>query len=487
METLSPEQSYAFELFKQGKNIFLSGPGGTGKTLLIKHMVKYCMNQKIKFQVCALTGCAALLLNCNARTLHSWGGIKLARGDPTKVIDSVIKSKRAAKLWRSIKVLIIDEVSMMSKKILEIINEIACRARGNRAPFGGIQVVFSGDFFQLPPIETFGEPDTAAFCFEAPVWNEIFPPNQHILLKTIFRQTDPIYREILNEIRVGELSEDKIKILRECVGRKVDQEKHAGCIPPKLFAIRAKVDLVNTTMFSKIKEEEHIYEYKKRTDCLTYLESETAIPSELLKKCNELTEQETEFETQQLISGTQCNPILRLKKGASVMCTVNLDLENGICNGSQGIVENMVESGGMMIPVVRFSNGIKRQILMHWKQSEDFPRIAIGFIPLCLSWAMTIHKIQGATLKMAEMDIGSSIFEYGQTYVALSRVESLDGLYLSSFDPIKIRSHPKVVAFYRSIPEITYEIPTPIKPVLELEQYRYVEEPVNQIKVVKLS
>jgi len=239
-------------------------------------------------------------------------------------------------------------------------------------------------------------------------------------------------------------------------------------------------------MFSKIKEKEHVYEYKKRIDCLTYLESDTAIPVELLKKCTELTGQETEFETQQLISGTQCNPILRLKKGASVMCTVNLDLENGICNGSQGIVENMTETGGMMIPVVRFSNGIIRPILIHWKQSEDFPRIAIGFIPLCLSWAMTIHKIQGATLKMAEMDIGSSIFEYGQTYVALSRVESLDGLYLSSFDPIKIRSHPKVVAFYRSIPEITYEIPTPVKPVLELEQYRYVEEP-SQIKVIKLS
>ena len=480
METLSPEQSHAFELFKQGKNIFVSGPGGTGKTLLIKHIVKYCINQKIKYQVCALTGCAALLLNCNARTIHSWGGIKLAAGDPNKVIESVIKRNRVVKLWRTVRVLIIDEVSMMSKKIFEIIHEIACRARINRAPFGGIQVLFSGDFFQLPPIETFGEPDTAAFCFESPEWNQVFPLNQHVLLKTMFRQTDPVYRQILNEIRVGELSEEKIKILRECIGRKIDQERHAGCVPPKLFAIRAKVDLVNTNMFSKIKEPEHVYEYKKKTDCFTYIETESNIPSELLKKCAELSEPETEYEIQQLISGTQCSPILRLKKGASVMCTVNLDLENGICNGSQGIVEDMTEIGGMILPLVRFSNGITRTIHFHWKQSEEYPRIAIGFIPLCLSWAMTIHKIQGATLKMAEMDIGSSIFEYGQTYVALSRVESLDGLYLSSFDPIKIRSHPKVVEFYQSIP--TNPEPAPISPILEMEQYRYVET-----KVVKLS
>jgi ATP-dependent DNA helicase PIF1 len=160
-----------------------------------------------------------------------------------------------------------------------------------------------------------------------------------------------------------------------------------------------------------------------------------------------------------LQSNSPCVPILQLKKGAVVMCTVNLDMEHGICNGSQGIVVDILTpSNGPPIPVVKFSNGLVRQIQVHHWQSDEFPTIAIGQIPLCLAWALTIHKIQGATLTLAEMDLGSSIFECGQTYVALSRIKSLDGLYLSSFHPQKIRAHSKVMRFYQSIPELDYSL-----------------------------
>jgi ATP-dependent DNA helicase PIF1 len=452
IQILSPEQQYGLEQFKQGKNLFITGPGGTGKSVLIKHLLQHANAIETKIQVCALTGCAALLLNCNARTLHSWSGIKIAKGAKSDVIASVFRNKRAIQNWRKIKILIIDEVSMMSEKILDIIEELARLIRSNSAPFGGIQVVFTGDFYQLPPVETAGEPNTAAFCFESKQWSRIFEPENHIILQTIFRQTDPVYREILNQVRVGKIDKDKIEILQTYVGREFTADEHAGCSLPKIFPIRSKVDFVNATMFAKLKEKEYVFEFIKKVDCKLWLEKETAISQDILERCAGLSPQEIDFEIQQLIQNTQCVQVLRLKKGASVMCTINLDMDQGICNGSQGVVIEIEENIlGQICPIVRFSNGIIKQMNIQYKQSDDFPAIAIGYIPLCLSWAMTIHKIQGASLKMAEIDVGGNIFEYGQTYVALSRIESLNGLYLSGFQPNKIKANEKVKAFYSTI------------------------------------
>tara|TARA_B110000967_G_C18748312_1_gene491428 strand:- start:300 stop:848 length:549 start_codon:yes stop_codon:yes gene_type:complete len=148
-----------------------------------------------------------------------------------------------------------------------------------------------------------------------------------------------------------------------------------------------------------------------------------------------------------------------LKVGAVVMCTVNLDMENGICNGSQGVVSRFVKNDlGKYIPEVTFSNGITKIIEPYFKQSDEYPTVAVGQIPLCLAWALTIHKIQGATLTMADIDVGSQIFECGQTYVALSRVKSMDGLYLSAFSPDRIRANETVSEFYRSLPNIDMTI-----------------------------
>jgi hypothetical protein len=140
------------------------------------------------------------------------------------------------------------------------------------------------------------------------------------------------------------------------------------------------------------------------------------------------------------------------------MCTVNLDVERGICNGSQGIVidfaeTNSVLDGSSIVPIVRFSNGIIMRVGVHQRQCEEYPCIIISQIPLCLAWALTIHKIQGATLDSAEMDIGKSVFAAGQTYVGLSRVKTLDGLYLSDFNPMRIKANPLVVEFYDSFPQ----------------------------------
>jgi len=216
---------------------------------------------------------------------------------------------------------------------------------------------------------------------------------------------------------------------------------------------------------------------------LTLLDSGKAISAELLKKCARLTNQEIEYETTQLINSTSCLPILRLKKGSAVMCTVNLDMENGICNGSQGIVIDIIDAKPYPIPTIKFSNGIVKKMAIHYWQSEEYPTIAIGQLPLCLAWALTIHKIQGATLEMAEMDIGQSIFEYGQTYVALSRIKSLNGLYLSEFHPYKIKANPKVKEYYNALSKV---VPEPV--VSDIVEEEYIE-PVPQnknIKVIKL-
>jgi ATP-dependent DNA helicase PIF1 len=179
-----------------------------------------------------------------------------------------------------------------------------------------------------------------------------------------------------------------------------------------------------------------------------------------------MTQQEREYEIENLKNNTPCEKILKLKKGSNVLCCANLDLDSGICNGSQGIVTRIEELGEATIIEVRFANGITRVIEPHWWQSEEYPCIAIKQYPLLLSWAMTIHKIQGATLDMAEIDIGSSIFEYGQTYVALSRIKSLNGLYLSDFNPNKIKPNPKVINFYKNIPKIDLCETKTIKPFL---------------------
>ena len=181
--------------------------------------------------------------------------------------------------------------------------------------------------------------------------------------------------------------------------------------------------------------------------------------------------------------------VLRLKKGAAVMCTVNLDMDNSICNGSQGVITDIKElADGSILPIVKFANGVEKTIQLHHWQSEEYPCLAIGQYPLCLAWALTIHKIQGATLTMAEMDIGQSIFEYGQTYVALSRIKSLDGLYLSAFYSKKISANPKVTEFYKNMSTNEVAISDNIDNTVKnnQEQDANTQSVSSDVKIIKL-
>ena len=445
----SEEQIIAFNAYAQGKNVFVTGPGGTGKTALIKYLQKDASRKGSNIQVCALTGCAAVLLECKAKTLHSWAGIGLGTGSLEQLVTKIMKNRFLKSNWKGTDILVVDEVSMMSQKLFELLDAIGKAVRRNSRPFGGIQLIFSGDFYQLPPVGNKDEIETVRFCFESDLWFQTFIKNNHIQLTKIFRQSDLNYQKILNQIREGKLKRSSNEVLINKVGQQIPD----NCVvrPTKLFPTRNKVDQVNTREMNALKSEEKEFNLKYHSDL-------EMTATELLKR-RQFTKEQIQTELLYLKGNLRCDEIVKLKIGSQVMCIVNIELDNGstLCNGSQGIVTKLSEQG---LPIVQFSN-VSSVMSYHVWPSENIPGIGVSQVPLILAWALTIHKAQGATLDIAEIDAGSGIFECGQTYVALSRVKSLEGLYLTSFDASRIKVSRKVQEFYASLKE-DIEIPTQI-------------------------
>jgi len=443
---LSHEQQLAFDKYILGDNIFITGPGGTGKSALIKMIFKDAYQKFKDIQVTALTGCAAVLLNCKAKTLHSWSGIGLGIGSIEQLITKIKKNKFAKALWKETDILVVDEISMLSLKLFDNLNAIGKAIRGNSKPFGGIQLIFSGDFFQLPPVGDRDDPDTQRFCFESNDWNSIFHRDCQIKLIKIFRQTDEVWSSILNQIREGKIKRRVNDLLLEYVGRKVDENLVVE--PTKLFPTRNKVDNINNSKMALLSGEVKEFSVKYIKD----LEMNKTEKNNRL----EYTEKDIQVELDFISGNLICEKEMKLKIGSQVMCIINIQSDSGIeiCNGSQGIVTDFCSLTGA--PKVKFNNGIERIMVRYIWVSDKIPGIGVSQIPLILAWALTIHKSQGATLDAAEIDVGSGIFECGQTYVALSRVKSLQGLYLTSFDAKRIRINKKVKDFYDSL-DLYYE------------------------------
>lgn len=484
---LSKEQQLAFDKYVQGHNIFITGPGGSGKSALIKMINKHAYSQFKDIQVTALTGCAAVLLNCKAKTLHSWAGIGLGNGTIEELVTKIKKNKFAKALWRQTQVLVVDEVSMLSLKLFNMLNEIGKAVRGNFKPFGGIQLIFSGDFFQLPPVGDKEEPDTQRFCFESEDWNSVFPRECQIQLVKIFRQTDEIYSSILNQIREGKIKRKSNDLLLQYVERPFAANLVAE--PTKLYPTRNKVENINNTKMASLQGLEREFKIK-------YIKDIEMTKNERLKRL-EYTDKDIQVELDFLAGNLICEKEMKLKIGSQVMCIVNIQSDTGIevCNGSQGIVTDFCEF--TLCPRVKFNNGLERVMVRHVWASDKIPGIGVSQVPLILAWALTIHKSQGATMDAAEIDVGSGIFECGQTYVALSRVKSLDGLYLTSFDAKRIRINKKVKEFYESLTlynetnETKIEEPVNVSELVE-EKYEdkkdtsEEEETKKNIKVIKL-
>ena len=430
---LTEEQNFAMKKILMGESIFITGPGGTGKSLFIKHVVNYFKDVKKKFQVCALTGCAAVLLECGAKTLHSWGNLGLAKGDNDYIARKISRDKHKSKNWKYIDVLIIDEVSMLSQKVFNLIDTVARKCRNNDKPFGGIQLIFCGDFYQLPPVGDNNDPDSHHFCFESPLWNLTF--KNTISLTSIFRQNSDIYKKILNNIRVGKITKSSVSILNERVGLICQQEIK----PTILLPTRNEVNKINFNEYNKLSGEEKVFIKTKINNNSSNSNNSN----------NSSNSSNIENELNYLYNNINAEDEISLKIGTLVMCIVNLEVDdnNSIVNGSQGIIIDFKND----LPVVKFNNGIIRTIYYHLWKSENIDGIGISQIPLIYAWAITIHKSQGLSIQNGIIGIGASIFECGQTYVALSRITSLEGLYLTCFDPSKIKVNKKVQEFYKSI------------------------------------
>ena len=431
---LSHEQELAFNKYIERKNIFITGPGGSGKTQLIRHIYKHGNSVGKRIQVCALTGCAAVLLECSAKTIHSWSGVGLALGSIESIIQKIKMNRRSMTAWLQTDVLIIDEVSMMSLKMFDMLDAIGRAIRGNYgAPFGGIQLIFSGDFYQLPPVGQKEDPDTLRFCFESADWFQVFSLDCHVQLVKIFRQNDDVYVNMLNQIRKGFIKRKTAATLMSFVGR--EPEPGSDAIITEIYPIKRRVEYINS-----MKMEELIGKEKEYT--MRFIQPESSSRTTAV-------EQELNY----IKSNIMCNPVLKLKVGAQVMCIVNISDDEQeqliLCNGSQGKVVKFDELTDL--PIIKFDNGITTKMDYHVWTSETISGCGVSQIPLILSWAITIHKAQGATLLHAKIDIGCGIFEAGQTYVALSRVKSLDGLYLTSFDISKIIVNRKVHEFYETL------------------------------------
>jgi len=438
----SLEQQIAFEKYCKGNNIFITGPGGSGKSALIKKIFEYANYHFKDIQVTALTGCASVLLNCKAKTLHSWAGIGLGNGTLDQLIMKIKKNKFAKNIWRSTDILVVDEVSMLSLKLFETLNSIGKIIRNDPRPFGGIQLVFSGDFYQLPPVGNKDDINSTRFCFESDDWSSIFHKDDQIQLTKIFRQKDEIYSTILNQIREGIIKRRTNDLLLTYVNREKDPNLITE--PTKLFPTRAKVEQINNHRMNNLIGEYTSFERKNVFDLeMTKGEREER---------SHFTEKDIQLELEYLAANLICDSLVRIKKGAQVMCVINIRSEAGdvlVCNGSQGIVIDFCLITGF--PRIKYNNGIEMVMARHTWESEKIPGIGISQVPIILAWALTIHKSQGASMDAAEIDAGSGIFECGQTYVALSRVRSLYGLYLTSFDATRIKINKKVKEFYESL------------------------------------
>ena len=429
--SFSDKQQYAFEKYKNGDNIFITGSGGCGKSYLIHKIYKDAIENRKNIHITAMTGCAAILLDCNATTINTWGSLGICEDDFEKIIKKIRMYKKKDN-WLNTDILVIDEISMMNQYMFEMIDKIAKTLRKNKQPFGGIQVIFSGDFYQLPPVfNNFSDiKEKKCFCFESPLWKDIF--KESVLLTYNFRQdNDKIYMKILEEIRNDNLSIDNIERLLDCT--KKDKETN---IPTLLFPKKNMVDDYNLKQFNKLENKSiKIYKpslYKKKDNNYEILKKETKANNTLKTKFmkNNLIEEE-----------------IKLCVGCKVMVTANIDFDKKIVNGSQGIIVDFVDN----YPLIEFKD--KESTFTHviepysWKSQDE--NYKIEHIPLILSWAITIHKSQGITLDSVRVNLGSSVFEYGQSYVALSRVKTLDGLYLESINFKKIKTNPKVIKFYK--------------------------------------
>ncbi|KAJ8489347.1 hypothetical protein ONZ51_g2972 [Trametes cubensis] len=453
---LSQEQTHILRLVESGQSLFYTGSAGAGKSVLLREIIKSMRKKYLKspdaVAVTASTGIAAC--NIGGVTIHSFAGIGLGTESAEQLANKVQKNRKATTRWLRTKVLIIDEVSMVDGDLFDKLARIGSIIRKRPEPFGAIQVVVTGDFFQLPPVNKGSA--AVKFAFEADMWSQTIKKTFN--LTKVFRQRDPEFVDMLNEMRFGRLSDRSIAKFKS-LSREIIYEDGLGAT--ELFPRREDVERSNTVRMGGITGREQVY---NAYDGGTIADLQ---------------------QRDKMLANFMAPKRLVLKEGAQVMLIKNMD--ETLVNGTMGKIIGFVDPAAaldddagkpsskgakepkataslgsrQLLPMVEFlqPGGLRRQVIIQpdtWKVELPNGEVQVSRtqIPLILAWAMSIHKSQGQTLERVKVDL-AKVFEKGQAYVALSRATSLDGLQVLHFDPMKVQAHPKVVEWSKTLETVS--------------------------------
>ncbi len=412
-------QGEALTILKTGASAYLTGEPGSGKTHTINEFVQWLRGCGIEPSVTAATGIAAT--HVGGMTLHSWSGIGVAERLSRADVDRIAGKERVAKRLQKAKVLIIEEISMLSSATFEMADAVCREVRRVDAPFGGLPVVLVGDFFQLPPVSKSREAMPAGrqveFAYASKVWRDLNLITCYLTEQ--YRQDDAEFLGVLSAIRSGEVKGMHHELL---MTRKVELSVNLPSAKsdlalgvPKLFSHNADVDRINAAELAKL-------------------------PGAVKKF--RMSSKGKDSLVEGLMRGCLSPEVLELKEGAAVMFTKNSP-QGRFVNGTLGVVSGF-DAGGL--PIVKTKNGLQITVEpAEWQLEEQGKvRASISQIPLRLAYAMTVHKSQGMSMDAAIIDL-SKAFEYGQGYVALSRVRRLSGLYLTGLNERALQVHPEIL------------------------------------------
>nr|XP_023015006.1 ATP-dependent DNA helicase PIF1 [Leptinotarsa decemlineata] len=416
-EPLDLEQKEVLDACLGGHNIFFTGSAGTGKSYLLKKIIGALPPDVTT--ATASTGVAAC--HIGGITLHQFAGIGSGEATLERSVELASKAS-VASIWRKCKHLIIDEVSMVDGTYFEKIEEVARRVRRNDKPFGGIQLILCGDFFQLPPIVRpkpgQSKLTSPKFCFQTKAWEKCRLTTFE--LKRVHRQNDESFISILNKIRIGQVDEKVSTTLEKTAKQKIERD---GILATRLCSHTNDADIINGSKLKALSGESIVFE------------SQDSLPGV----------------TKQLDQQTPVSSRLELRIGAQVMLLKNINVGTGLVNGARGVVKKF-EDG---LPVVQFKN--KKEYTVKYERwvvkTAGGGSLSRKQIPLKLAWAFSIHKSQGLTLDCVEMSLGR-VFEAGQAYVALSRAQSLESLRVLDFKASQVWANPDVLAFYRTLNDL---------------------------------
>lgn len=420
--SLSDSQRLAVDRIAEGRNVFITGPAGTGKSYLLNYIKDEYKNKSL--HITASTGIAAI--NVGGQTLHSWAGLGLGTMPINEIVRNICSAKgvHMRKKLRSARILAIDEISMISADIFDLLNNLLKVIRQNDSPFGGIQLILFGDFLQLPPVNR--ESSEIFFCFESEAWRNA--DINMIVLKEVYRQSDVELVNMLNNLRFGRTTQQDLELLKSRYKQEDLDKTFEATI---LGTHNMQVERINISKLKELNTLEKTYKAKfdGKPEKIEFLKKNCIVPETLNVKIN-----------------------------SQVMMLKNTYAKEGIINGSIGIVRSFDNKKGY--PVVEFSNGSLITITPEeWcieKFNENTAQVEIEAmmiqIPLVLAWAITIHKSQGMTLDKIKCNLGSAFAE-GQVYVAVSRVKTLNGLFIESFNINNVKANKKVIEFYQAIEE----------------------------------